>query len=137
MPWRHVPHTADVAIEVEAPTLEALCAEAGEALTALLVADPSAVPEGAIQRVHVPEAPPVDLVLGWLRAVHLVFELDRHVGRRFGVKIEGGALEGVIRGAPFDAARHGVAAEVKGVTYHGLVVERTAGGWWARVLVDL
>jgi SHS2 domain-containing protein len=137
VPWRHVPHTADVAIEAEAPTLEALCVEAAEALTALLVADPRAVPEAAAEPVQVAAAPPEELLLGWLRAVHLAFELDRHVGRRFGVKIEGGALEGVIGGAPFDPARHGAAAEVKGVTYHGLVVERTPGGWRARVLVDL
>ncbi|HLV10896.1 MAG TPA: archease [Trueperaceae bacterium] len=40
MSWRHVAHTADVGIEVEARTREELFAEAAEALTALLVAAP-------------------------------------------------------------------------------------------------
>lgn len=38
---------------------------------------------------------------------------------------------------PFDPRRHSVERQVKSVTYHQACLEETAGGWYARVYVDL
>ncbi len=138
MPWRHVAHTADVALEVEAASFEELCTEAAAALVALLVVDPGAAGRPAMGRtVRLPDASEVVLLHGWLTAVLLAFELDRWVTDGAVVRRVGDGLEGELRGAPFDADRHGGAAEVKAVTWHGLRAEREADGWRARVLLDL
>jgi SHS2 domain-containing protein len=138
VPWRHVPHTADVALEVEAARFEALCAEAADALVALLVVDPGAGGRAAVARtVRLPAAAEPELLHGWLSAVLLAFELERWVTDGAVVRRVAGGLEAELRGAPFDPDRHGVCAEVKAVTWHGLVVERGGEGWRARVLLDL
>lgn len=138
MPWRHVAHTADVALEVEAATFERLCAEAADALVALLVARPSAGGrEGAARPVRVAAAAEPELLHGWLTAVLLAFELERWVTHGAVVRRVGGGLEAEVRGAPFDPERHGRGTEVKAVTRHGLRVERAGEGWRARVLLDL
>ena len=138
MPWRHVAHTADVAVDVEAGSFEALCTEAAAALVALLVVDPGAgVRAGVARTVRLGAAPDAVLLHGWLSAVLLAFELDRWVTDGAVVRRVGGGLEGDLHGAPFDSERHGGAAEVKAVTWHGLRVERDGAGWRARVLLDL
>ena len=138
MPWRHVAHTADVALDVEATSFEELCAEAADALVAVLVVHPSAGGRAKIARtVRLPAAAEPELLHGWLSAVLLAFELDRWVTDGAVVRRVAGGLEGDLYGAPFDADRHGGAAEVKAVTWHGLRVERLGDAWRARVLLDL
>ena len=160
MSWRHVAHTADVGIEVEARTREELFAEAAEALTALLVAAPddgdadadaddgaataaggAAGDADAVAPVEVPvRVPPGDdaaMLRDWLAEVLVVFEVDGVVGREFPVAIGPDGLTGAVRGTRFDPARHSRGLEVKAVTYHGLRVEAVPGGWCAAVLLDV
>ncbi len=138
MPWRHVAHTADVALEVEAASFEELCSEAAAALMALLVVDPGAGGRTAAARtVRLGAAADPVLLHDWLSAVLLAFELDRWVTDGAAVRRLAGGLEGELRGAPFDPERHGRGAEVKAVTWHGLRVDRVGEGWRARVLLDL
>src|SRR2546429_652468 len=40
-------------------------------------------------------------------------------------------------GERVDRARHRLYTEVKGVTYHQLALRETAGGWWARIILDV
>src|SRR5947207_925286 len=40
-------------------------------------------------------------------------------------------------GERVDRARHHFYTEVKGVTYHQLALRETAGGWWARIILDV
>ena len=47
------------------------------------------------------------------------------------------ALTAELAGEPYAPARHDVRTEVKAVTYHQLSVTRQAGGWVARVILDL
>lgn len=137
MPWRHAPHTADVALEVEAAGFEALCSEAAAALTALLVADPAAGGVVGSRAVRVVGCDDAERLHAWLAAVLLAFEVDGWVTARATVRRVGDALEGALEGAPFDPGAHGAGREVKAVTWHGLRVTSDAEGWRARVLLDL
>lgn len=165
MTWRHVAHTADVGIEVEAGTREELFSAAAEALTALLVepaeggADagggPGKAPEGADAgagsaaapvthggaAVEVPvRLPPADdasLLRDWLAEVLVAFDVNGVVGRGFPVALGPDGLRGAVVGERFDPERHRLGLEVKAVTYHDLEVEETPGGWRARVLLDV
>src|SRR5213083_2795062 len=40
-------------------------------------------------------------------------------------------------GERVDRGRHRLYTEVKGVTYHRLALRETAGGWWARIILDV
>ena len=46
-------------------------------------------------------------------------------------------LKVTAEGEPLDAERHHQRADVKAVTLHDFSVERTEGGWKARVLLDI
>ena len=47
------------------------------------------------------------------------------------------SLTAAARGEPFDPERHPLSHEVKAITYHGLIVESSEGGWLAEVIVDI
>jgi SHS2 domain-containing protein len=135
-------HTADLGLRIRAADLSALFAEAGLALTSLLVEDPAAV-RGGEARVEV-KLPPDDLqflLFDWLKALLSRFETDRLLFSRFEVKVvsaEAG-LDAVAWGERCDESRHELSHEVKAITYHGLKVVREAdgGGWLAEVIVDI
>ena len=57
--------------------------------------------------------------------------------RRFDVRVGERGFHATAWGEPRDEARHPLIHEVKAVTYHGLTVERTDGGWLAEVIVDI
>ena len=65
------------------------------------------------------------------------FESEKLLLGEFHVQLQGGNLSATCRGEPMDAARHQMEHEVKAITYHGLRVEQTAGGWQAEVIVDI
>ena len=46
-------------------------------------------------------------------------------------------VKATAEGEPLDAERHHQRADVKAVTLHDFSVERTEGGWKARVLLDI
>lgn len=137
MPWRHAPHTADVVLEAEAGTFEALCGEMAAALTALLVVAPDAVAPSSERRRRLVGASAAEVLHDCLTEVLLAFELERSVATRVRVRRAGDAFELVLHGAPYDPDRHGAGAEVKAVTRHDLEVARSGDAWRARALVDL
>jgi SHS2 domain-containing protein len=46
-------------------------------------------------------------------------------------------LKVLLRGEPFDPARHRILKEIKAVTYHQASVEKTGDVWVARVIFDV
>jgi len=137
MPSGLADHTADVGLRIEAPTLPALFEEAARALTALLVEEPEAVVPREAIRVALEADDPADLLVDWLHALLVAFELRRLVFARFEVELCDGALGAVATGEAFDPARHRVAHEVKAITYHRRSLRQGPAGWVAEVVVDV
>jgi len=136
--YEHFEHTADLGLRVRAPDLNTLFAEAATALTAAIVEDVNAIePRRKVALVMSGEDVEY-LLLDWLTALLMKFEVERLLFRDCQVKIENGILTGYLRGEPFDPDRHQLSHEVKAITYHGLRVEQTAqGDWLAEVVVDI
>lgn len=130
-------HTADLGLRVRAADLNALFAEAAQALFAALVENPDAV--APLQRLDVSIAGSDHeyLLFDWLKELLYRFEVEHLLLSRFEVQIGTDGLEGSAWGEPFDAKRHELAHEVKAITYHGLRVEQTPDGWLAEVIVDI
>jgi SHS2 domain-containing protein len=137
VPWRLDDHTADLAVHVEADDLSELFEQAGQALMAVLVEAPEAVPAEMSWRVERPPAEPAVLLVDWLQALLLAFELDHVVSVRSRVRVDAGGLHAFVEGAPFDADRHRPGTEVKAITFHRLSVTPEAPGWVADFVLDV
>ncbi len=131
---RGIDHTADIGLEVEAPDLPELFRRAVLATLWLLSEEPQ--PSGSESRSL--DLKGEDLasilraclteVLYWQQVEGFATnELDVH-------RIEGRELRATASGGP---ATDAAVREIKGVTLHGLVVEKTDDGWLARVIFDV
>jgi len=140
MGYRFLSHTADVAFEATAATLDELFAEALAAFTDTLT-DPEGVKE-RLSRTFELRAPALDLLfVVWLEELLYAFEIDGHLFRRAETRIEqeaqGYRLTAEAWGEVRDEERHGLKVLIKAVTYHGLEVTETPEGWRGRVIFDI
>ena len=135
--WHHFSHDADIGLQAVAPTREALFELLGEALTAVVTA-PESVRLKHERKIHCEAPDDALLVVDWLNA--LIFEMatERMLFGAWQVALAGHRLDAIVTGEPVDRRRHRPAVEVKGATYTGLELERTAEGWWrAQCVVDV
>lgn len=127
-PFRFVPHTADIAVELTAAD-EAGLREAGiEALRELLVGT-STVRALEERPIEPGAGEPGDRLVRFLGDALYLWDTERFVPAR-----AGGA--GVL-GEAFDPARHRAEREVKAVTHHGTGVRRDAAGLRATIVFDV
>jgi SHS2 domain-containing protein len=149
MGWRHFDHTADVGLEAEGPDREAALEQAALALGALLVPDPAVVEPKEHRSLTVTGAETELLLFDLLDALRWLFESERWIWCRVGITTsetaaagpEAGAaveLSVALSGEPWSPERHGLAHEVKAITYHDLALTPLDSGvWHARAIVDL
>lgn len=139
---RELDHTADVGIEIEAPTLASLLRRAAEGVWYLVFGERVEVGEPTpgdaeeeARSLRLQADAPDALLLKWLQELLYWFEVDRFVARRVRFdELSERRLEACAWGEP--AARDAV-RDLKGVTYHGLAAERAADAWKARVIFDI
>ena len=135
--FRVIDHTADVAIEAEAPDLPALFDACAAGMMSLLAEGepPRSIAEHPIQ-AEGGDRP--ELLVDFLRQI-----LWLHVSAGFLYadvrfdRFESMALAGAVRGETADPARHELVREIKAVTYHALELDETPGRCRARVVFDV
>jgi len=127
-PYRFVPHTADIAVELVAPDETGLRAAGLDALRELLV---GASPVQALEErpIEARGKDPVERLVRFLEEALYLYDAERFVPARAGPS-------GVL-GEPFDAARHIATREVKAVTYHGVTVHEHDGRLSATLIFDV
>ena len=146
-------HTADVGIDVRAPSLELLFHRAAVGMLMLLQGrddeevDPDAADAGdatgsgvegpagvEVRRVELEAGDVARLLADWLKELLFLHE-TRHAdyARATFDRLGEAVLEARVQTEPSAPA----VREIKGVTYHELGVERTAGEWEARVIFDV
>jgi SHS2 domain-containing protein len=130
-------HTADIGLEVTAPSCEALFVTAAQGLKALMFGASPA--KGGLSRdVRVEAGDIAELLVVWLNEILVFSETAHAVPASFSIQeVRACSLTATIIAEPFDATRHTVERGAKAVTYHQLVVEERQGGWYARVYIDL
>ena len=131
MTFRWVEHTAELGLEVEATTREALFAEGFAAMAELLAEGAEDGGEPAAQAVTVAASDGATLLADWLAELAFLAETRGLVPER---------LEALALGdASLSAVVHGRIAHpdhlVKAVTYHRLALERGSGGGWRGTVV--
>lgn len=133
MPYRFVDHTAELELALEAPSREAVLADAVLALGELLAGDTPPAARVTTRDVSVEAHDDPALLAAWLEEIVFVAESESLVPRRV-VSLEAAAttVHGVVafaEGAPPHL--------VKGVTYHQLELARDGAVWRGRVVLDV
>ncbi len=138
--FRALPHTADKAVEVWAPTLTELFRTAAEAMFAESV-ECGRIPREREWDLEVEGESLEELPRSWLSELLWVSERDEAVPCEFSVaQIERQQplrLRGRARGGPAPADSPHTGAPVKAVTYHGLRVWREGERWRAQIVFDV
>jgi SHS2 domain-containing protein len=137
--WRFLPHTADIAVAVEARSLPRLFEHSAAALFDLVTDSSVVVPKRTLRFAargqsledllvrFLSELLYLQEVKGWRFRCCTVQKLDRT-----GLEVRGEA-----EGEPFDPQRHPRRREVKAITYHQIGVRREAGRWHVTFVVDV
>ncbi len=134
-------HTADIGIEVEAPTLEALFVDAARGWKYLVLEDAPTTPaETRAISLHATDLN--DLLVQWISELN--FLLNAHYWVFHSVqqlKITRGQngyqLQAEITGEPLDPERHYIYFEIKAVTYHQLHIQKIDGKYKTRIIFDI
>jgi len=130
-------HTADLGLRIRAADLDALFAEAGQALFETIVEDLQSVRHEQRVDIALADDDREYLLFDWLKELLFHFDTEHLLLGKFVVQVTEKGLTGSGWGEPLDRARHNLEHEVKAITYHGLRVERSGDGWLAEVIVDI
>jgi len=131
-------HTADLGIEIWAPSLEGCFARAAAGMFASFVA--SAPRSGAEQsvRVEVRADGVEELMVAWLEELLFVSEVKGIALHRFEVQSATAShAVGLAQGSEFGPVSTQVGPVIKAVTRHELEVHRTGKYWRARIIFDV
>jgi SHS2 domain-containing protein len=145
-------HTADVGMDVEAPSLPELLHRSALGMLALLRGEEEGESEPAWADAPPPAPPapdsrpdrgvpldlcadaPAGLLAAWLRELLFLHEVQRRDYARADFhEVRDAHLIARVHSTP---GGHAV-REIKGITYHQLVAERVGEGWRARVIFDV
>jgi len=133
-------HTADVGLEVTAPSLPQLFVRAAHGTAWLIRGEGrhpagGAGPEGTTRRLHLSADDVAALLRAWLRELIYWQETERVSFRAAHFDaLDGRSLDASVIVAPEEAEP---VREIKGVTLHGLEAVRRGGAWTARVIFDV
>jgi SHS2 domain-containing protein len=127
--YRWVEHTAELGLEVEAPSKELVFVESMHALAELLEGSPA---EGEAREVwlEAPDSPA--LLVAWLEELLFLADTVGFVPEEAEIDLDEMKLHAVVRGRRTEAR-----PLVKAVTYHGLQLEPAGDGWRATVVLDV
>ena len=132
--FRMIEHTADLAMELEAPTEARLLEEGARAVVALLTGG-ATVTGRAEHRLELRSIDREDRLVQWLNEVLLLATVDGFVAASCTVELNGGGLVALLTGR--EQAWDLLEQELKSVTYHDLVLEQRADAWFARIVIDV
>jgi SHS2 domain-containing protein len=134
--YRLLDHTADLGFECEASSLEELFATAALAL-ADIMARTEALQGSETISVEVSAGDEEARLRAFLEETLFHFETKGFLAREATVRFEGEKVLAALEGERVDLTSHPIERVVKAVTYHGLEIEETSGGFRCRVILDL
>ena len=131
---RQIDHTADLALEVWAPTEERLLVEAARALIEIL-SDGAKIGSVAQRRAQFEALDAEDRLVAWLNFVLRLALVDGFLLADAAIRLSAHGLEADIAGE--DQAFEKIRTEVKSATYHDLSLIRDEESWRARIVIDV
>ena len=132
--YRQVDHTADLAIELWAPTESALLETAARAVTEIMT-EGAEIRATAAREIAIDAIDPEDRLVQWLNEIIYAAVTDGFVTAGADIELGATSLRATARGEAGAHAR--IRGELKSATYHDLSLARTDGGWRAFVVIDV
>ena len=143
MPYKYLEEigTADIAFEAMGRDLPELFRDAADATMNVMIDNIEAIQPVETRQVELSNDELDMLLFDFLQELIFLKDAERLLLRVREVQItesdENYFVKATAEGEPLDAERHHQRADVKAVTLHDFSVERTEGGWKARVLLDI
>jgi SHS2 domain-containing protein len=132
---RQIEHTADLALEIWAPSEEALLEEAARAVVGILT-DGATLGSGQEHAVELETLDPPDRLVRFLNEILYLATVEGFLCVSASLELRPGGLRGTLfgEGGAFDR----LTTEIKSATYHDLrLLRRTDGTYGARVVMDV
>jgi len=143
MPYEYLEEfgTADIAFEAIGRDLAELFRDAADATTNVMIDNIAAIQPRETHDIELSNEKLDMLLFDLLQELIFLKDANRLLLRLREVQVtekdEHYFVNATAEGEPLDAQRHHQRADVKAVTLHDFSVERTEGGWKARVLLDI
>ncbi len=135
--YRTIEHTADIGIEVLAPTRRDVFVRSGLALCDLMFGVES-VGRDLKRPIRVEGDNVEELLVAWLNELLYIYAVDRMIFSDFtDVRLEENTFSATGLGEMFVPGKHSVATEIKAATYHRISVAPEGDGWKATVILDV
>ncbi|NLD57618.1 MAG: archease [Methanomicrobiales archaeon] len=135
MSFVELSHTADVKIQVRAPTLSLLFSDAFCALMQTAFGTDRRAEMS--REIQVTATDTETLLLDFLSEVLFICEVDGLVFARANIQTDGKSLTAVLEGEAFDRSRHAGGTEVKGISWSGLSLARSDNEYVLEILFDV
>jgi SHS2 domain-containing protein len=140
LPYRFLPDVAlaDIAFEVDSPTLEGLFEDSARALTDVMV-DPDTLSPKVSKNIALSSEDLDRLLYDFLTELIIIKDTDSLLWKEFDVKVdqEKNSLECKMRGEPIDRVHHALRNDAKAVTMHLFGIKRLGSHWVATVVLDI
>ncbi|HOI13714.1 MAG TPA: archease [Methanoculleus sp.] len=135
MSFEELEHTADVLMRVRGATINEIFADAGRAMFHVMYGP---CEDRGIERQVSLEAENLEsLLIDYLSELLFITEVENTVFCTFDVDLRGTRLSAVLRGEPFDPARHSAGTIVKGISYFGLEIVKEEEGYVVEIIFDI
>jgi SHS2 domain-containing protein len=132
-----VDHTGDLGIRVFGKDLPDLFCHAAEAFFHVIT-DPETILTKESLNISIEGHELEELLISWLNEFVYLFDTKGLLFREFEfISLTDRSLEALVRGEPYDEARHPIKTTVKSATYHQLQIQRKEGVWEAQIILDL
>lgn len=135
MSFEERPHTADILMHIRAPDLPGLFSEAGRALMKIMYRGDAG--KGAEMTITVTGSSLDQLLHTFLSELLFTTEVENIVFSEIAIEIEDGTVHAKLTGEPFQMAVHGGGTEVKGISWHGLVIRCDTDEYSCDILFDV
>ncbi len=136
-PYRILPHTSEIALEVTGRDLGELFKNAGQGLMRLYGLEPRGPAQQELT-VRVKSATAESLLVHWMTELVYLIQTRNFLPVKFEFpRVQEADLVARLHGHTFDPARQRLAREVKAVTYHRLKIVRERDHLKSEVVIDV
>jgi SHS2 domain-containing protein len=137
MPYTLIDHTADIGLHVTGDSLKSLFADAATAMFEQIT-DISKLKGQHKKQMSVTGLDRHDLLINWLRELLCFWTIDAHLVKQ--VEIFDLNETQITADVVYDSYAPGtydINKDIKAVTYYGVSVDQTVGGWEVTVIFDV
>lgn len=135
MSFEELDHTADALVRVRGTTLGEVFSDAGRALFHVMYGP--CEDRGVTRQVSLEAKDLESLLVDYLSELLFITDAENLVFCTFDVDVQGTQLSAIVRGEPFDPARHSGGTLIKGISYSGLEIVKEEEAYIVDILFDI